>query len=118
MEKTIEESEVSQPQRAQDLLDMEKLQIPLHPLERLMLRGNLSLVEAAQEMRGRVADSVLIESHPKIKLNPAKPKEGKKMYFRDAADPDTVYVIKQTSKKRGYYLATVLRPLIAGKIKS
>lgn len=94
------------------VLNIDKLRIPGHSLDKFVSRSGMSLVEAADQLRGRLATAIRITKHSKIQFNP-----NGGLFFQDASDEDTIYVIKPGDKRGAYYLATVLRPIRSSIIK-
>lgn len=107
------ENEVTPPKTARDLFPIDRLEIGFHGLTRFQLRqGISSMVEAAEQLRTRIGESILIESHEKgPKLTHRGRREGKQLplfVFEDAQEEGLRYVIRRTD--RGvFFLATILK---------
>jgi len=85
-------------------IDSQTITITPHALDQFANRTGLTLVESAEQIRGRLEASTQIQSHPKIRLR----KEAGTRFFQDL-EGDSVYVVKK--RKKGDLLVTVLRPL-------
>lgn len=96
---------------ASDILDVDRMEISPHAFERFHLRADLGLIDAAEQIRARLASAVLIEKHARVILNRRKKSSGKVYFFQDLIDRDLVFVVHQRDQGQSYRLATALHPL-------
>ena len=104
------EQDNQQPKIGKDILPMDDLRIDYHAISRFSLRQGTTVTEAAEQLRTRLGESVLIRESDS---GPASQRRGRKkakrgfpeLVFRDSLDSSLRYVVRRNDKE-SYFLAT------------
>lgn len=108
----MSENEVTSPKTAKDLLPLDRLEIGFHGLARFQLRQGISMVEAAEQLRTRIGESILIKSKEKgPKITRHYGRKGNQLpqfVFEDVQEEGLRYIVRKTDRGE-FFLATVLK---------